>query len=122
MAWNFNNSLPIYQQIMSEIQLRIIRGTYCPGEKLPSVREMAEEASVNPNTMQKAFVELERIGLVYSKRTIGRFITEDEEMIKSMQDNLIKQKVLVFIEDMNSIGIINDEIIPKVEKVIREMK
>lgn len=122
MAWNFNNSVPIYQQVMNEIQLRIIRGKYSPGEKLPSVREMAEEASVNPNTMQKAFVELERIGLVYSKRTSGRFITEDEKMIKLVQDDLIKQKIIIFIEDMNNIGINSNEIMSKVEKVIGEMK
>ena len=79
MAWSFDNSVPIYKQIVKEIELRIIGGIYNTGEKLPSVREFAEEASVNPNTMQKAFVELERTGLVYSKRTNGRFITEDKE-------------------------------------------
>jgi len=72
---------------MERIQHDIISGTYKPGDKLPSVRELAMEASVNPNTMQKALSELERIGLVHSRRTSGRFITEDETMINYRTGN-----------------------------------
>ena len=84
MSWNFTNDRPIYMQIMEKIQLKIICGYYKPGEKLPSVRDIASEAAVNPNTMQKALTELEKTGLVFSKRTSGRFITEDSDMIKDM--------------------------------------
>ena len=80
MPWNLDSDRPIYLQLMERIQHDIISGTYKPGDKLPSVRELAMEASVNPNTMQKALSELERIGLVHSRRTSGRFITEDESM------------------------------------------
>ena len=81
MPWNLNSDRPIFIQIIEKIQMDIISGAYRPGDKLPSVRELAQEASVNPNTMQKALSELERTGLVYSQRTSGRFITEDTIMI-----------------------------------------
>ncbi len=82
MPWNLNSDRPIFMQIIEIIQLDIISGRYAPGEKLPSVRDLASEAAVNPNTMQKALSELERSGLVYSQRTSGRFITEDTKMIE----------------------------------------
>ena len=81
MPWNLDSDRPIFIQILERIRVDIISGKYQPGDKLPSVRELAAEAAVNPNTMQRAFAELERTGLVYSKRTSGRFITEDREMI-----------------------------------------
>ena len=76
MPWNLDNDRPIYMQLMERIQQDIISGAYQPGDKLPSVRDLAVEAAVNPNTMQKALSELERCGLVYSQRTSGRFITD----------------------------------------------
>ena len=76
MAWTLDSDRPIFLQIVERIQTDIVSGRYQPGDKLPSVRDLAAEASVNPNTMQKAFAELERTGLVYSRRTSGRFITE----------------------------------------------
>ncbi len=81
--WEFQSDRPIYTQLVEQIKLRIISGIYKPGDKLPSVRDFAQEASVNPNTMQRALAELEKDGLVYSQRTSGRFITEDIEMIKN---------------------------------------
>lgn len=82
MSWNLNSDRPIFLQIVERIQMDIISGIYKPGDKLPAVRELASEASVNPNTMQKALSELEKTGLVYSQRTSGRFITEDTNMIE----------------------------------------
>ena len=79
MPWNLDSSRPIYLQIIERVQMDIITGRYQPGDKLPSVRNLAQEAAVNPNTMQKALSELERSGLIYSQRTSGRFITEDKE-------------------------------------------
>lgn len=81
MAWNLDSDRPIYAQLLERIQLQIVSGIYAPGDKLPSVRDLAAEASVNPNTMQKAFAELERSGLIETKRTSGRFVTEDKNMI-----------------------------------------
>lgn len=77
MAWELDSDRPIFIQIVERIQMEIISGKYSPGDKLPSVRDLAAVAAVNPNTMQKALTELERTGLVYSQRTSGRFITED---------------------------------------------
>lgn len=70
MSWDFNDDRPIYLQLMEQIQLKIICGVYKPGDKLPSVRDIASEASVNPNTMQKALTELEKTGLVFSKLSL----------------------------------------------------
>ena len=85
MPWNLNSSRPIFIQLIEIIQIDIISGKYAPGGKLPSVRDLAAEAAVNPNTMQKALSELERSGLVFSQRTSGRFITEDTKMIEELK-------------------------------------
>ena len=81
MDWNFRNDQPIYSQLTQRLTEAIVSGIYAPGEKLPSVRELAVEAGVNPNTVQRALAELERDGLVFSQRTTGRFVTENENMI-----------------------------------------
>ena len=73
MPWELDNDRPIYLQLMERIQQDIVSGIYKPGDRLPSVRDLAVEAAVNPNTMQKALSELERSGLVYSQRTSGRY-------------------------------------------------
>ena len=92
MPWELNSTEPIYTQIINRLQMDIVSGNYQPGEKLPSVREIAAEASVNPNTMQKAFAELERIGLVYTQRTNGRFITEDKDLILAQKKALAEKE------------------------------
>ena len=91
MAWNLNSERPIYSQIMERITFDIISGIYPPGSQLPSVRALAQDAGVNPNTMQKAMAELERTGLIYSQRTSGRFITEDLGMIDKTKKDLASE-------------------------------
>lgn len=118
MAWNLDSDRPIFAQIIERIQLDIVSGIYKPGDKLPSVRDMAEEAAVNPNTMQKAFTELERSGLVYSQRTTGRFITEDINMIKDLKNNMATEKMEEFVGHMKKLGFSNKEIITLMEKVL----
>ena len=93
MAWALDSGRPIYAQIIERVQLAIITGHYKPGEKLPSVRELASEAAVNPNTMQKALSELEQSGLLYTQRTSGRFITEDTDLIHRMKNCLATMQV-----------------------------
>lgn len=110
MTWVLDNNMPIYLQLMGWIQRDIISGRYGPGDKLPSVRELAVEAAVNPNTMQKAMSELERSGLVYSQRTSGRFITEDEELLKELKKEQAARYLEEFIESMHNLGLKNDEI------------
>ena len=122
MSWNFNDDRPIYLQLMEQIQLRIISGVYKVGEKLPSVRDMASDASVNPNTMQKALTELERTGLVFSQRTIGRFITEDSNMIKGIRNDLAKDQIQKFLYNMEKIGYSKQETINLLEILSKEMK
>lgn len=111
MPWNLNSDRPIFLQIVERIQMDIISGRYAPGDKLPSVRDLAAEAAVNPNTMQKAFQELERTGLVYSQRTSGRFITEDKAMIDKLKTSLADEKITEFLGLMQQLGFNNEEIL-----------
>ena len=111
MPWNLDSDRPIFIQIIDRIQADIIAGCYQPGDKLPSVPELAQDASVNPNTMQKARSELERTGLVYSQRTSGRFITEDREMIRALREQQGQQIALHFLENMKKLGYGKDEIL-----------
>ena len=105
MIWSLKEDRPIYSQLVEHIKLGIISGTWLSGEKLPSVRDLAEEAGVNPNTMQRALSDLEREGLVYSKRTSGRYITEDNTMIESVRDAIASENINSFIESMKKLGI-----------------
>ena len=120
MAWNLDSDRPIYAQLLERIQLQIVSGTYGPGDKLPSVRELAAEASVNPNTMQKAFAELERSGLIVTKRTSGRFVTEDKDMITQIRTQLAKEEALSFIEKMKELGFEKNDILELLSAVAEE--
>ena len=100
----------------------IVSGRYQPGDKLPSVRDLAAEASVNPNTMQKAFAELERTGLVYSRRTSGRFITEDCHMIEQLKTSLATEKMEEFLAQMRQLGFQNDEILSLMNQTMKGEK
>ena len=104
MAWDLKSDRPIYAQLIEQIQLRIVSGSYPPGEKLPSVRDMAADASVNPNTMQRALMELENEGLLYSQRTSGRFVTEDVEKIMEAKNRLAMDVIEEFLKKMESLG------------------
>ena len=118
MPWNLNSDRPIFLQIVERIQTDIISGKYKPGDKLPSVRDLASEASVNPNTMQKAFSELERTGLVYTQRTAGRFITEDTELIDELNKDFAKEKITEFIDLMQKLGFSKEEILALIQNTI----
>lgn len=121
MIWNLKPDRPIYLQLLEHIELSIISGKYKPGEKLPSVRDLAEEASVNPNTMQKALAELERSGLVYTQRTAGRFITEDTKMIETLKTTLAKEEITTFFEKMKQLGFSIPETINLIQNLSKEM-
>lgn len=120
MPWNLDSSRPIYLQIIARVQMDIITGRYQPGDKLPSVRDLAQEAAVNPNTMQKALSELERSGLIYSQRTSGRFITEDKELIHQMKKELAAAEVSAFVAHMKQLGITPEEIRQLLAETIEE--
>ena len=111
MKWQFRNDMPIYTQIVEQIKVAIVRGEYSSGERLPSVRDMATEAGVNPNTMQRAMAELEREGLVFSQRTSGRQVTENLELIKDAKLSLAAKHLERFMNAMGELGLGQDEII-----------
>ena len=104
MSWEFQDHLPIYAQLMDTLKRRIVTGRYLPGEKLPSVRELAAEAGINPNTVQRAFSELEREGLIYTQRATGKYVIENEADIKSAREALARTQVADFLRAMQSLG------------------
>ena len=111
MKWEFSNDAPIYAQLILQIKVGIVSGTFSPGERLPSVRDLAMEAGVNPDTMQRALTELERDGLVYSQRTAGRFVTEDQSMIDTAKRGLAERHIQDFLAAMGQLGYKREEIV-----------
>ena len=109
MEFNFDNERPIYIQLVELIRVEIVSGKFKKGERIPSVRELALMMKVNPNTMQKALNELENQKLIYTERTNGKFVTEDEELIENIKKVLAKEKVNNYLDSMNSIGISFEE-------------
>ena len=105
MEYIFDNERPIYIQLVEQIRLDIISERLKAGDRLPSVRELALTVKVNPNTMQKALVELEEEGLVYTERTNGKFVTQDKELIEKIKIEVARDKVNNYIKDMQNIGI-----------------
>lgn len=120
MSWTLDSDRPIFVQIIERIQADIISGVYQPGDKLPSVRELASIAAVNPNTMQRALSELERTGLVISHRTSGRFITEDAQMIENLKVSLAEEKITEFLKNMSKLGFTGSEVFALIEKHFKE--
>ena len=104
MTWEFTPDRPIYLQLQELLKLSIVSGTYPPGGKLPAVRDLALEAAVNPNTIQRALSELEREGLIYAHRTSGRFVTEEESVIEKKKNELAAEIVDAFLLKMSAIG------------------
>ncbi len=122
MAWDFDLDKPLYLQIVEHIKLKIINGEYPPGERLLSVRELAAEAAVNPNTMQKALTELERTGLVFSQRTSGRYITDDTLLLKNLRYQNAQQYIDGFIEHMQQLGISPQQALEMLEEKIKRIE
>lgn len=116
MDWNFSDDRPIYAQIVEQVKLFVLSGSWKPGQRLASVRDLAAEAGVNPNTMQKALTELERQGLLYSQRTSGRFITEDENMIQQVKTDLAVRQIEAFLSGMAQIGYDKAQVLQLIEK------
>lgn len=104
MGWHFDGDRPIYAQLVEHIQFQIAAGVYPPGAKLPSVRDLAAEAEVNPNTMQRALAELETEGLIFAQRTSGRFVTQDSEAIRQSRQRLSQGIIQGFLKSMSSLG------------------
>ena len=122
MEWQFRTDTPIYTQLYEQLAMAIISGVYRAGERLPAVRELAVEAGVNPNTVQRALGELEREGLVYSQRTAGRFVTEDAERITRERERIAREKAKAFIETMGLLGYDRVQTVVLLEKMRGELQ
>jgi len=118
MNFYFDNERPIYVQIVEQLKLYILIGKFSLGERLPSVRDLALLCKVNPNTMQSALNILEDELLIYTERTNGKFVTNDQKLIKKLKENLAKTTVDIYLKDMEKIGFTKEEAI----KYLKECK
>lgn len=122
MQWSIDSERPVYIQLIEHIQANIISGNFKPGDKIPSVRDLAAEAGVNPNTMQRALAELERMGLIFTNRTSGRYITSDIGVIKKLKERSAMNIIEEFLDKMKKIGFNEDEILELLTKALKEMR
>lgn len=116
-----NNKEPIYLQIMNYIKKKIIVGEISMGEKLLSVRELASELTVNPNTIQRVYAELENEGLIFTKRGLGKYVTEDFSVVKKLKRESAEEVLNTFLRTMKELGMSKEEVMElvnnKYEKV-----
>ena len=104
MDFKLKDARPIWQQLADQMTESIVTGDYQPGERFPSVRDLALQAGVNPNTMQRALSKLEETGLLITSRTAGRNVTEDEEILRAVRRQLAEKRVAEYLEDMEKLG------------------
>ena len=104
MEWKLTGDRPIWLQLKEQITQRIITGYYPMGSKLPTVRDLAAEAGVNPNTMQRALAELENDGLAVTNRTAGRLVTTDTSVVEKVRDALASKRIMDFYDGMAQLG------------------
>ena len=116
MAWELDSKRSIYGQLVDVIIRRIVTGVYPAGSKLDSVRDLAAEAGVNPNTMQRALVELERTGIIYTQRTSGKYVTEDQKMIEDMRVKMGSDAVERLLKEMSELGFGKEDILEMVRR------
>ncbi len=122
MPWELKSDRPIYTQLIEQIEMMIFAGSFPLGARLPSVRDMAQEAAVNPNTMQRALAKLEEDGLIVTQRTSGRFITEDAHMIEQAKSRVAQEQAAEFIEKMGKLGFDKQEIASILMNLAKELK
>ncbi len=122
MGWQLEKDRPIYIQLVETLQSRIVSGNYPPGSKVAPVRDLAAEAAVNPNTMQRALAELEQSGLLRTERTSGRFVTEDTELIAAVRRGLAREKIDAFVRDLSVLGYQRNDIIALMKETMEGEK
>ncbi len=120
MTNQFQSNIPIYLQLVNNFKHRIVSGELMAGSKLESVRDLALSFEVNPNTMQRALAELERDGLVHADRTVGRFITDNKELINKMRESVAQELISQFIQQMKSLGFSNQEAFELFQKILEK--
>ncbi len=106
----FQSTQPIYSQLADRINRKILRGELKPGDKLPSVRDLALQVNVNPNTVQRTYRELEGMEIVESKRGQGTFVTENQEILNTMRERLKQDEISQFVKGMHEMGYTDEEI------------
>lgn len=116
MQWQLRGDRPIYQQLMEQLTEKIVSGALKPGDKVLPVRELAAEAGVNPNTMQRALSDMEREGLMYTNRTSGRYVTEDEKMIMMVRERIAAERIAEFVSGMQQLGFSGEELMELLQK------
>lgn len=122
MPWDLKSDRPIYTQLVEQIKLMIFSGAYPLGSRLPSVRDMAQEAAVNPNTMQRALAKLEEDGLIITHRTSGRSITEDALMVELAKTKLAKAQIMDFLAQMQLMGFDQKDVLRIITDMVKEIK
>ncbi|MBL6010586.1 GntR family transcriptional regulator [Bacillus halotolerans] len=116
MRQDFQSSKPIYLQIADQIFYRLVRQELVPGDKLPSVREMAIQTKVNPNTIQRTYSEMERLGIVETRRGQGTFIAEKAELVDELKERLTREVFESFIHQMAELGLTKEEMLAGIKK------
>jgi DNA-binding transcriptional regulator YhcF (GntR family) len=116
MNWAFKDGIPIYTQIIDQFKGFILSGEFQPGQQVPPVRELAVDAGVNPNTMQRALAELERQGLLYSIRTTGRFVTDNADVFAELRRTLSDNHIESLFKNLREMGMTDEEIITAVQQ------
>lgn len=116
MAWSFTSDRPVYLQIADRIIKSVLSGEYEAGAQIPAVRQLALEAAVNPNTVQHAFAELENEGIIISKGTVGRYVTEDAAVVELCRKKMAEQLVRDFLENMDQLSITREQAITMIEE------
>ena len=111
MAWELDSNRSIYSQLVEVILRRIVTGVYPAGSRLDSVRDLASEAGVNPNTMQRALMELERTGMITTQRTSGKYVTDNQEMIDKVREDMARNAVTKLIAEMRTLGFEQEDVI-----------
>ena len=120
MEWSFHSNQPIYTQLIEQLTLAILSGEYPTGGKLPAVRELAAEAGVNPNTMQRALAQMEQEGVLYTNRTAGRHVASDPEKIRSLRRQIAEDEIARMFGKLQGIGMSKEEITAAVDAWSRE--
>ena len=116
MAWQFNSQEAVFVQIANRLRGDILKGLYPPESQIPSVRHLATQAAVNPNTMQKALTCLEEEGLLYAKGTIGRFVTSDVCVLEAARERIRRDSVRNWLRQASELGISKQELIQYIQK------
>ena len=117
---DFNDHRPIYRQIIDRFSRSLVRGEIAPGDRIPSIRELAVDLKVNANTIQRAYQEMERDALIFSQRGTGYFVTNDSKAAERVRESLLADAVETFLSDMRAMGLSDNEIKEALNRRMRE--